>query len=328
VSKQETLPLLQYAQAILAETSDAISRCQHSLDDSFEHAVHLIMGLNVHGHVVTSGIGKAGIIAQKISATLASIGVPSFFLHPAEAVHGDMGRFTKLDVALVLSNSGESEEVTRMIPAIKRIGAPIVAITAGKDSTIARHSDVTICYTLHKESGPLSLAPTTSTSVMLAIGDALAMTILREKGLTKEEFAFFHPGGALGRSLLTVSEVMRVDDEMLVVEEATLVKDVLHRISLTKGRPGAAFIVDAHNKLSGIFTDGDLRRCLASGTTFLEQPVHVVMGRNPKVITADRLASEAIKILLDHKIDQLAVIDAAHCPVGLIDIQDVAASNR
>jgi arabinose-5-phosphate isomerase len=286
------------------------------------------MSLNVHGHVVTSGIGKAGIIAQKISATLASIGVPSFFLHPAEAVHGDMGRFTKLDVALIFSNSGETEEVTRMIPAIKRIGAPIVSITAGKDSTIAKHSDITLWYALPKESGPLSLAPTTSTSVMLAIGDALSMTILREKGLTKEEFAFFHPGGALGRALLTVREVMRVNDEVLIVPESTLVKDVLHKISLTKGRPGAALIINSSGILSGIFTDGDLRRCLESGTSFLEKPVYDVMGKSPKTISADKLASEATKILLDNKIDQLGIIDESGCPIGLVDIQDVAASNR
>ena len=318
----------EYGRQFLLETSDAIRHAHSSIDDSFEHAVRLIMGLNTHGHVVTSGIGKAGIIAQKVSATFASIGVPSFFLHPAEAVHGDMGRFTKLDVALIFSNSGETEEITRMIPSIKRIGSPIVAITAGKNSLIAKHSDITLSYTLEKESGPLSLAPTTSTSVMLAIGDALTMTILREKGLTKEEFAFFHPGGALGRSLLTVAEVMRINDEVLITQEKTLVKEVLHQISLTKGRPGAALIVNTLGALTGIFTDGDLRRCLESGTGFLEQPISSVMGKNPKFITEEKLASEAIKLLIDNKIDQLAVINAESKPIGLVDIQDVAASNR
>ena len=322
------LSILDYGKTILEEEKDAIERCRIGLGESFEHAVRLLLSLSTHGHLVTSGIGKGGIIAQKISATFASIGTPSFFLHPAEAVHGDIGRFTKLDVALIISNSGETEEVIRMIPAIKRIGCPIISIVGNPSSTVARHSDISVTYDLPKESGPLALAPTTSTTVMLALGDALAMTVLREKGLSKEEFAFFHPGGSLGRALLTVADVMRVDKEVCICKEDALVREVLHATSLTKGRPGAALIENSVGLLSGIFTDGDLRRCLETGTSFLDAPVSTVMGRNPKSITKERLASEAAKILLDHKIDQLAVITPEGRPIGLVDIQDVAASER
>ena len=328
MSTDTPLSIVDYGRLILQEESEAVARCSAELDSSFEHAVRLILSLSHHGHLVTSGIGKGGIISQKISATFASIGIPSFFLHPAEAIHGDIGRFTKLDIALIVSNSGETEEILRMIPAIKRIGCPIISITAGAQSTVARHSDITLTYPLPKESGPLSLAPTTSTTIMLALGDALAMTVLREKGLTKEEFAFFHPGGSLGRSLLTVSDVMRVGEEVCIVNQNQSVRDVLHSISITKGRPGAALLINDAGELVGIFTDGDLRRCLEGGTTFLEQAVSGVMGKDPKVIHADRLASEAEKLLLQYRIDQIAVVEKNGKPVGLIDIQDVAATER
>ena len=316
--------IIDYAKSVLKEESDAIIALSSRLDDNFEHATKMILGLLTHGHLITSGMGKGGIIAQKVSATFASIGVPSFFLHPAEAVHGDIGRFTKLDIALVFSNSGETEEILRMIPAIKRIGCPIISVTATSDCSLARHSDITITLGKTTEAGPLAMAPTTSTTAMLALGDALAMTVLAQKGLTKEEYAFYHPGGSLGRALLTVDEIMRTGDELCLVHPEVLCVDVLKKITSTKNRPGAALVVDKNSKLIGIFTDGDLRRLLSKSVDFLNQPVSEAMGKNPKTIQKGKLLSEAARVLTEYSIDQLAVVDQLGQAVGLIDIQDVA----
>lgn len=320
---KKELDIVAYGRVLVEQEARAVMDVAQILGESFEHAVKLILGLSSHGHVITSGIGKGGFIAMKISATLASIGVPSFFLHPAEAVHGDIGRFTKSDLALILSNSGETAEILAMLPGIKRIGCPIISMTAENRSSLAKHSDVNLAIGKHAEAGPLGLAPTTSTLVMLALGDALAMTVLKEKGLTNEEYAFYHPGGALGRSLMTVKDIMRTGEALCTVTADTLCKEVLHQITLTKGRPGAALITGTSGELSGIFTDGDLRRCLESGSTFLERPVSEYMGKAPKSIHSNKLVSEASKILSEHKIDQLAVVDARNKPIGLIDIQDV-----
>lgn len=322
-AKTSQQSIIEYARSIVREESAAIITLESLIDDNFEHAVKLILGLSQHGHVITSGIGKAGFIAMKISATLASIGVPSFFLHPAEAVHGDIGRFTKSDVAIVLSNSGETPEVLAMLPGVKRIGCPVISITADTKSTLSAHSDITLSIGKCAEVGPLGLAPTTSTSVMLVLGDALAMTVLSQKGLTREEYAFYHPGGSLGRSLLLVKNIMRTGEELCIVPETTTCKDVLHQITLTKGRPGAALITGTDGKLAGVFTDGDLRRCLDKEPAFLSKPVSDVMGRSPKTITEKKLASEAGKLMTDHKIDQLIVVDATGLPIGMIDIQDI-----
>lgn len=310
----------------MLEEASAIKALASLIDDEFEHAVRLVLGLSQHGHVITSGIGKAGFIAMKISATLASIGIPSFFLHPAEAVHGDIGRFTKGDIALVLSNSGETPEILAMLPGIKRIGCSLISITSDKNSSLSRHSDVVLSIGQCAEAGPLGLAPTTSTSVMLALGDALSMTILKERGLTREEYAFYHPGGSLGRSLLTVKDIMRVGDELCIVDDTLLCREVLHRITLTKGRPGAAIIVSKAGVLKGVFTDGDLRRCLDKEPSFLDKPVSQFMGTSPKTIQIAHLASEASKIMSEHKIDQLIVVDGQNHPIGLIDVQDLLAA--
>ena len=270
--------LLTYARLVLKAESDAILDTEKLLDESFEHAVNLIAGLANHGHVITSGIGKAGFVAMKCSATLASIGIPSFFLHPAEAVHGDIGRFTKSDLTLIFSNSGETPEILSMLPGIKRIGCPVITITAESQSSLGKHSDVVIATGRCVEVGPLGLAPTTSTTVMLAVGDALSMTILKMKGITQEQYAQNHPGGAIGKSLLLVKDIMRVNDEICLVPETLSCKEVLHRITLTKNRPGAALITNDAGTLCGIFTDGDLRRCLDNEKNFLEKPVSQFMG--------------------------------------------------
>lgn len=315
--------IIDYGKAVLSHEADAVSALSQSLGESFELSVKLILGLTPQSHLVVSGMGKAGFVAMKISASFASTGIPSFFLHPAEAIHGDLGRCTKNDVSLILSNSGETPEVLRMLPNLKRIGCPIISITSDPNSTLAKHSDVTLNIGKVDEAGPLGLAPTTSTTVMLALGDALTMAVMNEREFTPEEYAFYHPGGALGRSLLLVKEVMRSGEEHCVVSDKTIGKEVLHQITLTKGRPGAASIVDQSGRLVGIFTDGDLRRCLEREPAFLNHPISEVMGRSPKTISPEKLAQEALRLMSEYKIDQLVVVDSSFKPIGMLDIQDL-----
>ncbi|MCB0311019.1 MAG: KpsF/GutQ family sugar-phosphate isomerase, partial [Bdellovibrionales bacterium] len=265
----------------------------------------------------------SSFIAMKISSTFASIGVPSFFLHPAEAIHGDLGRLARTDVVIMLSNSGQAPEMLRIVPIIKRIGCKLVGITGNLKSELATHCDFVLNTGKVSEAGPLGLAPTTSSLVSLALGDALAMSVLERLEFTKERFAFFHPGGKLGASLLPISEVMRRGDQLCIVQQQQSVREVLHAITCTPGRPGAAAIVDQAGTLVGVFTDGNLRRCLEHGAEFLDRPVNEVMGHDPKVIEAGKLAPEALRILSELKIDQLIVTDSDQKPIGLLDIQDL-----
>ncbi|MBX7137763.1 MAG: KpsF/GutQ family sugar-phosphate isomerase [Oligoflexia bacterium] len=317
--------ILSYGREILRLEAQAISELEHALDQNFERAVCMLAERPAGSRLVVSGIGKTGFIGMKISATFASIGIPSFFLHPAEAAHGDLGRYSKEDIALFLSNSGETPEILRVIPQIKRIGCRLIAFTADPGSTLARHSDVTICVGKVEEAGPLGLAPTTSTAVMLALGDALAMTALNQTEFSKEQYAFFHPGGALGAALTPVSSIMRSGEEHCIVKESTRTRDVLHSISTTPRRPGAASVVSPQGALVGIFTDGDLRRCLDQNSSFLDLEIRDVMGRNPKRISSDKLAPEALRVMSEHKIDQLIVVDGEDRPIGMVDIQDLVA---
>ena len=319
-----TADRISYARSIVSQEAQALLAATNLIADQFSRAVDLILSITSTGNVIVSGMGKAGLIGNKISATLASTGVPSFFLHPAEAVHGDLGRISAKDLALVLSNSGETDEVVRLLPALKEIGCPIIAITGRPQSSLARHSEVVLSTGVTGEAGPNALAPTTSTTVMLALGDALAMTVQRERGFTPAQFAFYHPAGELGRSLLLVSQVMRSGEELCVVRESDSAKQVLHTITLTKGRPGAAAIVGSNGKLVGIFTDGDLRRCLDQSENFLAEPISKVMGRSPKSVLPQQLAHEALRLMREHHIDQVLVVDQESKPVGLLDIQDLA----
>lgn len=319
-NEEETLA---YGREILQGEAHAVLAVCDLLDNSFCQAVSRILEMPSQGRVIVSGMGKAGFVAMKLSATFASTGVPSFFLHPAEAVHGDLGRYTKDDLALVLSNSGETEEIIRMLPHVKRIGCPIIVMTGNEGSSLAQHADVVLTIGKVSEAGPMGLAPTTSTTVMLALGDALAMAVLHKQDFTQEQFALYHPGGNLGRILRPVSELMRHGDEHCVVAESDTTREVLHRYSSTKGRPGAASIVDGQGRLSGIFTDGNLRRCLDDGTDFLDQPVREVMTRNPKAVKESVLAADALRVLAESKIDQLVVVDDQLVPVGMLDIQDL-----
>lgn len=315
--------IIAHGRSIITAEASALTKLAQSVREEFAHAAREILAVANKGHVIVSGMGKAGFIGQKISATLASTGIPSFFLHPAEAVHGDLGRYRKHDLALILSNSGETDEVIRIVPQIKRMGCPIISITASKESAIAKYSDVVIEIGSIKEACPLGLAPTTSTTAMLAIGDALAMSILELQNFTPEQFATFHPGGKLGRQLLKVTDIMRTGENQCVVSKELETRAVLQSITATPGRPGAASIIDQTGILIGVFTDGNLRRLLASNEDFLAKPIAETMTSNPRTVSVHALAAEAMNILSKYKIDQVIVIDDHKKPVGIIDIQDL-----
>ncbi len=316
---EKTSPDIAFAKDVLFLESEAIKNLIDRLDHNFQRAVDLIF--NCKGRVVVTGIGKAGIIGQKISATLASTGTPSYWLHSSEARHGDLGRVVVDDVVLALSNSGETEVVT-LLPFVKQIGAKVIAITGNNKSSLAQHSDVVLDIGKIEEPCPLGLAPSASSTAMLALGDALALTIFKKRNLSKEDYAFYHPGGELGRKLLTVEMVMRKGEENPVANEDTLLSEVLKIMTETVGKPGAVSIVDKQNKLVGFFTDGDLRRHLKNGVS-LRGRVKAFMTRSPKVINARCLVAEAYKILKEYKIDQIPVIDDSNTPVGIIDVQDL-----
>lgn len=313
-----------YARDVLALEARAVADLAPLLDGAFDAAVEILLA--TRGMTVVAGIGKSGLIGQKLSATLASTGTPSFYLHPSDALHGDLGRVRAGDVAILLSQSGESEEVVKLIDPLKRVGARVIGLTGGRDSTLAKNADVVLDSGRAPEACPLGLAPTTSTAAQLALGDALAMTVLRLRGFQREDYARFHPGGALGRRLMRVSEIMRRDDAHTVVPVGARIRDVLLRMNATRGRPGAAAVVDAEGVLAGFFTDGDLARGLQSDPQFLERPVDERMNRSPTTVGPDVLASEALQILRDRRIDQLPVLDAARRPVGLLDVQDLLAA--
>ncbi|NBW40344.1 KpsF/GutQ family sugar-phosphate isomerase [bacterium] len=325
MKNNETNSIMSIAKEVILEEATALQTIAERLNSEFENSVRTISQMEDIGRVIVSGMGKSSFIGMKISATLASIGIPSFFLHPAEAVHGDLGRFTPYDIALLLSNSGETGEILELLPFLTRVGCPVISMTACEDSTLARNSLITLALGKHKEAGPLGLAPTTSTTAMLALGDALAMALLDVKGLSEQDFAGFHPAGSLGRSLLSVNEIMRRGDELCIVTKETSCRDVLEKISNTRGRPGAAAVIDNTKTLVGIYTDGDLRRCLNTGEEFLKEPVEKYMGRSPKTIAPNMLVKEASAMMTEHRVDQLIVINEQSEPIGLLDIQDAAS---
>ncbi len=263
-------------------------------------------------------------MGQKISATLASTGTPSFYLHPAEALHGDLGRIRSQDLVLALSNSGETEEVTQLVPLARKIGAGIIALTGRTGSALGRLADAVLDIGPVEEAGTMKLAPTASTAAMLALGDALALVVCEERGFDHEDFAKFHPGGSLGRRLMRIEEVMRKENALPLVRSDLTVAEVLIQTSKTPGRPGASLVVDAAGRLAGIFTDGDLRRLLESeDRSVLDDPVTQHMGKDPKTLSADQLVQEAHHLLRQYRIDQAPVVDSDNRPVGLIDVQDL-----
>lgn len=311
--------VLEIAKRTIRLERDALNYTLGKINKNFEKACTLI--LKAKGRVVLVGLGKPGFIAQKISATLSSTGTASFYLHPAEALHGDLGRIVKDDVVVALSNSGKTEEIVKLLPLVRKIGAKIVAFTGNLASPLAKHSDVVIDVSVKKEACPMNLAPTTSTTVMLAMGDALAIALLEQKGFKEKDFAFYHPAGSLGKKLLLISDIMRQGTSNPVVDEKTSLREVLYAI--TKARAGSATVVNKKKELVGIFTDGDLRRSAGEGYLSLTKPVSIFMTKNPIAISADKLAAEALEILRSKKIDELPVIDKKRRPVGLLDVQDL-----
>jgi arabinose-5-phosphate isomerase len=306
-----------YGRLVLKAEADAIKSLE--LGKPFESAVKAVLGCK--GHVVATGMGKAGFIAQKVSATLASTGTPSTFLHPAEAYHGDLGRIVKEDVVLAFSNSGETDEVIQLLPSIRQIGAKVISITARADSTLGQGSDVVLAIGKIEEPCPLKLAPSASTTAMLALGDALALCVLKERGFDESKYAFLHPGGDLGRRLKKVEEIMRTGGRNPIIDEHSTVQDALMKI--TACRSGAISIVNGSGKLTGIFTDGDLRRTISKNPGVLDEKIRNVMTRDPKRAKVGDLAMEAAMLMSEKKIDELPVVDAQGKPVGMLDVQDL-----
>ncbi len=316
---------LELARKTLQLEGEAIAALAGQVGEAFAAAARVVFSCT--GKVVLTGVGKAGIIATKISATLASTGTQSIFLHPVEALHGDLGRLQRGDVVVALSDSGETDELIRLLNHIKARGSTLIAMTGAEDSTLHEHADITICYGRVEEACPLGLAPTVSTACMLALGDALAATVMRMRSFTPEEFASFHPAGSLGRKLLKVEEAMffRKDEQLTVVSDRLSLGDALVEAQKDPRRSGAMLIVDDGGKLAGILTDADLRRLLIDhrGDAVLDRPVREVMVHDPYRIAVGELASEALAIFHKWRIDELPVVDEADRPVGIIDVQDL-----
>jgi len=312
--------LLALARRVLAVEADAIRKIAARLDASFAAAVELILAC--HGRVIVSGIGKSGHIARKIAATMASTGTPAYFVHAAEAVHGDLGMIARDDVLIALSNSGENDELLTIVPLVKRQGGKLIAITGNPASALAKEANVHLDARVDEEACPLNLAPTASTTVALALGDALAVALLDARGFGAEDFARSHPGGALGRKLLThVRDVMQPAERVATVAATDAIPAVLQAIS--RGGMGMAAVLDASGKLLGIFTDGDLRRALEKLGDLRPIAVGDIMRKNPRTIGPERLAVEAVEMMERYKINQLIVTDAAGQLAGALNMHDL-----
>ncbi len=314
--------LLDYGRVVLETEAKTLAGLR--LDRSFAEAVRWVLACK--GRVVVTGMGKPGFVAQKLSATLASTGTPSIFIHPAEAAHGDLGRVARQDLLVALSNSGETEEILRLLPAVRRIGARIVALTRDRVNPLARGADLVVPIGAIDEACPMGLAPTASTAALLAVGDALAMTVLKNRRFDREEYALIHPAGKLGRGLMKVREAMRQGEANPVVRASARLSDAVGVMTRTPGRPGATSVVDAQGRLVGIFTDGDLRRLVERGPIDFSAPVSRVMGRGPRTVRPDALVADAARVLRQARVDQVPVVDEAGRPVGLLDVQDLLAA--
>ena len=315
--------MLEHAQDVLRMEAEAILELVPRIDENFAAAVKLI--LECEGRTVITGMGKSGLIGRKMAATLASTGTPSFYLHPAEGIHGDLGMVTAADVVIALSNSGETGEVLNILPSLRRIGAKIIAMVGNANSTLGKNADVVLDVGVSKEACPLGLAPTSSTTAALAYGDALALALLKKHNFTASQFAIFHPGGSLGRKLLlTVGNIMHKGDENPTVLADTTVQDALFVIT-DKGL-GAVSVVDEQGIMQGVLTDGDIRRGLSKGVDFLQRPVRELMTANPKTITEDKLAAQALHLMESNKpkpITVLPVLDENRKVIGLLHMTDL-----
>ena len=315
--------MIEQARQVLRMEAAAIEALIPRIDEQFVLAAQLI--LETKGRLIVTGMGKPGHVGQKITATMLSTGTPSFFLHPAEGIHGDLGMVTQDDIVLAISNSGETSEVINILPSIRRIGAKIIAICGNAQSTLAQNADVVLDASVEQEACPLGLAPTTSTTAELALGDALAVVLMAARKFTADDFAVFHPGGALGRKLLMkVANVMHGEEENPTVTLEQSVKEALFVIT-DKGL-GATSVVDAEGKLVGLITDGDIRRGLEKGLDFLTHNVGELMTKQPQTITAEKLAAEALRMMEQHRpkpITVLPVVDKDGRSVGLVHVTDL-----
>lgn len=318
------MDILGRARRVLSVEISELERLAGRLDEHFTHAVKLLReAIERRGKIVVLGVGKSGHIGEKIAATLTSTGAPAVVLDSLNALHGDLGVISDGDVILTLSYSGETEELLRVLPALARFSVKKVSLTGNPSSTLAKASDVVLDVSVSQEACPHNLAPTSSTTVMLALGDALAMVLLEERGFTRDDFARFHPGGNLGRSLLLrVRDIMRGDEESAVVKTTDPVIEVLK--VLTEKRAGAALVVDDKGLLAGIFTHGDFARRFPTDPTIGTRAVSEVMTANPVTIDADKLAAEVLVVLEQHRIDDLVVTDAGGKPLGVVDSQDLS----
>lgn len=313
---------LRYARGIIQQEGRSLADLAKRLDTEFCRAVEYIH--QCRGNVIVSGMGKAGLVGGKIMATLASTGTPSHCLHPAEAVHGDLGRVGRDDVVLMLSLSGETEEVVRLLPSLVELGVPILAVTACSDSTLGRAATVVIELGRIEEACPLGLAPSTSTTAMLALGDALALVVSRMRHFGRDDFARFHPAGNLGRKLSKVEDHMRPLQHCRMASDDQTIREVIVGVGIPGRRTGATMLTDEHGKLSGIFTDSDLARLLERrGETELDGPIREVMTADPLTVRLGSMMTEAVGLMAERKISELPVIDTNGWPVGLIDITDV-----
>lgn len=310
---------IERAKEVLKIEADGILELLNRIDKKFSKTVDLLYKCT--GRIVLTGIGKTGLIGRKISATFASTGTPSLFLHPVEAAHGDLGMVVKNDIVIAISNSGETEELVRLLPVVKKIGSKLIVLTGNPDSTLSKFSDVCIDVSVKKEACNLGLIPTASTTAALAVGDALAVVLLEKRGFNLKDYAFYHPGGAIGKKLLQVKDLMRKDSEHAVVSEDTLISDVL--VAITKARAGSATIVDKEGKVCGIFTDGDLRRSLEKDPMITTKQVKEFISNNPITIESTTLAVEALRIIKERKIDELLVVDSDKKALGVVDEKDL-----
>jgi arabinose-5-phosphate isomerase len=309
---------LDKARKVLNIEIEALSLQRDSLGDEFTEAVATI--LELQGRLVVVGMGKSGIIARKIAATFASTGTPAFFVHAAEAQHGDLGMITRHDAVLALSHSGETDEVCGLLPTIKRLGAALIAITGKPDSTLGRHADIVLEVPVTQEACPMNLAPTASTTAALALGDALAVVILKQRGFREEDFARVHPAGSLGRKLMRVADVMHTGDELPLVATSASLRDAI--VSMSRHRLGITGICE-DGQLVGCLTDGDLRRVMESGHVDLEANVSLLMHPSPRTIEADHLASEAVHVMEENKVTVLFITDGSSVPAGVVHMHDL-----
>lgn len=311
---------IEEAKKVLRIEARTIKNLIPGIDHNFEKAVEMVASCK--GRIVVMGMGKSGLIGKKIAATLSSTGTPAFFLHPAEGILGDVGMMTEGDLVLALSHSGETEEIEKLLPVIRKMNLKLIAITGKPKSKLAKKSDLVVNVKVKEEACPYNLVPTASTTAMLAMGDALAISLLKKKKFKKEDFARLHPGGTLGkRLLLKVEDIMRKGKDNPVIYQEKTVREAL--LVMTKTRLGATSVVDGSGKLVGFFTDGDLRRRLQKDEKIINKKIHIIMTRNPKTITRDRLAVEAAKMMQQKKFDNIPVVDGEGYPVGIVDERDL-----